>query len=106
MIFGKQKKNTGYQHMYSLLQQHMNQYVLVETIDGQRIDGVVTGLDQYYAYLAVPLSEDSASLQGYGFQPYMQDSFQSDRQTSVPKRFTRYIIPLSALVNSEALPWY
>ena len=49
------KMSYHYQHMYDLCKQHMHAYVLAETVDGKKLDGILTGVDRKYAYFAVPL---------------------------------------------------
>ncbi len=36
-------------------QQHMNKYVVMQTTDGQHIDGIVESVDQHNVYLIVPV---------------------------------------------------
>lgn len=122
----KNQNSANYHHMYSLCDKHMNQYVLVETVDGQYIDGIVTGVDGDYVYLAIPLTEEEQKVQGnqessqpnyfeppnpqarqyggYGY-PYSYGTPYSYGY-SPPARFRRLILPLAALVAISALPWY
>jgi len=118
----RKNQNPNYQHMYSLCKQHMNQYVLAQTVDGQNIDGIVTGVDGEYLYLAVPLTDEERKHQelhqsqtrdtderqyGYGYAPggYGYGA-PYGYGYAPPGRFRRLILPLAALVAISALPWY
>ncbi|KPH79166.1 MULTISPECIES: hypothetical protein [Bacillaceae] len=46
-----------HKHIYDLCKQHMHSYVLVETNDNQKFDGILTGLDEEYAYFAIPIEQ-------------------------------------------------
>lgn len=106
-------------HIYDLCEDHMHAYVLAEMVDGSKVDGIITGVDDENVYFAVPLdSEFDTSGQnrevnerqfggwhgggygggynpgypgyGYGYRP----------------RFRRLILPLTALAAISLLPWY
>lgn len=49
------------QHIYDLCKDHMHAYVLVETKDGAKFDGIITGLDEEHVYFAVPVGQDQLS---------------------------------------------
>lgn len=101
-------------HVNSLCQKYMNQYVLAELIDGTKIDGIITDVDTEYVYLAIPFfgrEVESKSLPsindenrqwGYGYYP----SVYPYGYGYPPQRFRRLILPLAALVALSALPWY
>lgn len=103
----------------------MNQYILAQLADGEHVDGVITGVDGDYLYLAIPTSVEqhntsepnaptypaysstTSSLRQFGgmsksgrFGPSTIQSYQP------PQRFQRLILPLSVLVTVNALPWY
>lgn len=119
----KKNPSTNYHHMYSLCNQHMNQYVLAELVDGQNIDGIVTGVDGDYVYLAVPLTGNEQQERDGSPQP-MTDRDQRQYGYASPygggygtgapygygytppPRFSRLILPLAGLVAISALPWY
>ncbi|MDC3413700.1 hypothetical protein NC797_17510 [Aquibacillus sp. 3ASR75-11] len=100
-------------HMYDLCKKHMHTYVLAETVDGNKVDGIITGVDEQYVYLAVPntgyqfeghgVSRGGPAYgpgfgypgYGYGYPGYGH-----------PSRFNRLVLPLTALVGLSALPWY
>lgn len=130
---GKKHQQTNYHHIYSLCNQHMNQYVLAQTVDGQNIDGIITGVDGDYVYLAVPLTdEERKQLEqekqhnqiderqyGYGYAPGGYAGYGGygayggygygapyGYGYAPPNRFRRLILPLAALVAISALPWY
>lgn len=118
-----------YHHIYETCKQHMHGYVLAEMTDGSKVDGIVTGLDDEYVYLAVPIE---ASEQGK--QPSMDDHYQRYPYTygpgfgygpgggfsggygypggyghpgaNPPRRFRRLILPLIGLTALSLLPWY
>ncbi|WP_242705636.1 hypothetical protein [Pontibacillus sp. ALD_SL1] len=118
----KKNPSTNYHHMYSLCNQHMNQYVLAELVDGQNIDGIVTGVDGDYVYLAIPLSGSDTLEDGspqpvsepnqrqYGYGPPYAGGYGTGAPYGYgytpPPRFRRLILPLAALVAISALPWY
>ncbi|WP_188455314.1 hypothetical protein [Virgibacillus oceani] len=111
------KMNQNYHHIYEMCKDHMHAYVLAEMNDGSRIDGIVTGLDDEYVYLAVPLEQHELQQQanfnhdqdnrqfgfpGYGFgYPGFGYGFGYP-----PRRFRRLILPLAALTALSVLPWY
>src|SRR5690625_1235254 len=47
--------NSHHKHMYDVCKDHIHAYVMVETTDGQKFDGIITGLDEEYVYFAVPI---------------------------------------------------
>jgi len=109
-------KNLSYQDIYETCKQHMHSYVQVETTDGLKTDGIITGVDEESVYLAVPVSQNPAQMQqnnpnpsptqfrgGYpypGFQPGYGYGYPR------PRRFRRLIIPLAFLASLSLLPWY
>ncbi|SET14941.1 hypothetical protein SAMN05216389_10653 [Oceanobacillus limi] len=59
-----------HKHMYDLCKKHMHSYVLAEMNDGTQVDGIVTGLDDEYVYMAVPNDPMSGAQQPMtGAQP-------------------------------------
>ncbi|MFC0524792.1 hypothetical protein ACFFGV_14535 [Pontibacillus salicampi] len=117
MKFGK-GQSQNYPHMYSLCNKHMKQYVLAELADGQYVDGIITGLDGEYVYIAVPQNVEGTSSMAAPphhqvkanislRQPYQRQGNQAAYNTyQPPKRFQRYILPLGALLGINPLPWY
>jgi len=108
-------------HMYDLCKQHMHSYVLAETHDGSKIDGIVTGLDEEYVYMAVPvdLSEEQGTFMtdhqtferqfgygypGYGYPGYGYGGYGGGYGPR--NRFRRLVLPLAALTALSILPWY
>lgn len=96
------KENLVYQDIYDTCKRHMHSYVLIETTDGFKTDGIITGLDDTNIYLAVPISNQSGkrrgntnSAQQFNHHPYFP-----------PRRFRRIIIPLAILATLSLLPWY
>ncbi|WP_085992750.1 hypothetical protein [Oceanobacillus senegalensis] len=64
------KHYQNHHHIYDLCKKHMHSYVLAETTDGTKFDGIVTGLDDEYVYFALPI--DSTQEMGYdGYQSGM-----------------------------------
>lgn len=130
-----------HQHIYDQCKQHMHSYVLAETEDGTKFDGILTGLDDDFAYFAIPIAPDTAhfnhesyphGMMGESNQQYTGNYQRSDeiegnqeetRQFGYgypyygwgypgygfgyrPRRFSRLVLPLAALVALTALPWY
>lgn len=95
--------------MYDMCQQHMHQYVVLETTDGATIDGIITDVDQQNVYLAIPNSNSTAYYDqryyGYSGYPYgPQPPYGS--YPPYPGRFRRLVLPLAALTALSVLPWY
>lgn len=103
--------NNDSNQMYEQCKKYMHAYVLAETNDGNRFDGIITGLDDEFVYFAVP-NEDYSSqaapmnndyrqfgfgYPGFGFGGYGYGG---------PGRFRRLILPLAALTALTLLPWY
>lgn len=97
---------THHKTMYEQCKEHIHSYVLIEVNDGSQIDGIITGVDDEYVYLAIPIDHSQESMQhhqrifwagygGFGYPTYGR-----------PRRFTRLILPLVALTAISALPWY
>lgn len=100
--------------MYEQCKKYIHSYVLVETADRMSYDGIVTGLDDEYVYLAVPNDayepnstyrmNDQQRVFGYpGFGPY---SPRSGYEDFPPRRFRRVVLPLAALSTLSLLAWY
>lgn len=111
--------NSNHNKMYQLCKEHMHSYVLAELVDGTKVDGIITGLDHEYVYIAVPLDaheqqhpqahqHGSGSHQRFGYPGY-GPGFGPGPGYGYgypPRRFTRLVLPLAALVTLAALPWY
>ncbi|GGB39934.1 hypothetical protein F3157_07085 [Virgibacillus dakarensis] len=106
-----------YHHIYELCKDHMHSYVLAELVDGSKVDGIVTGLDDEYVYLAIPLEQYEHHTQpemnhqnrqfGYGYPGYgYPGGFGYPGYGYPPRRFRRLILPLAALTALSVLPWY
>lgn len=105
---------TDNKHMYDLCKEHMHSYVLAETVDGSQIDGIITGLDDEYVYMAVPIGgeeahgnyqrmgPDNENRQFWGYYGYGYPGFGFGPR----RRFRRLILPLAALTALSILPWY
>lgn len=104
------EENITYQNIYETCKQHMHSYVLVETTDGMKIDGIITGLDEENVYLAVPVNpyQESIEQNPNQFGPYPDPYYRpGSRFGYVPRRrFRRQIIPLALLAALSLLPWY
>lgn len=120
--------NKNYQHIQELCKKHMHAYVLAETVDGKQLDGIITGLDDEYVYIAVPIDQnsreehqsDSRSFQdeqqfrygyghsgyGYGYPGYGNQGGYGGYGYGRPRRFNRLALPLAALTALSILPWY
>ncbi|GAB3789892.1 hypothetical protein [Virgibacillus kimchii] len=111
--------NANYSKMYQLCKEHMHGYVLAELVDGTKVDGIITGLDDEYVYMAIPLEHheqhrnqvdpyENSSGQRYGFPGY-GPGFAPGPGFGYgypPLRFRRMVLPLAALIALTALPWY
>lgn len=118
-----------YHHIYETCKQHMHAYVLAEMTDGSKVDGIVTGLDDEYVYLAVPIEAYEQEKQspmhhhsqrspygygpGFGYGPgsgfpggYGYPGGYGPYSGTPPRRFSRLIIPLIGLTALSLLPWY
>jgi hypothetical protein len=108
------RPHLNHHHLYDLCEKHMHTYVLAETVDGNKIDGIITGVDEECVYLAVPITgsgyRDYGDFRGapgfgypgygYGFPGYGYGF------PHRPRRFNRLILPLAGLTAISALPWY
>lgn len=106
--------------MYEQCKQHMHAYVHADLNDGTSVDGIITGLDDEFVYLAVPTmdsnnvpnqADDNYRQYGYGYPGYGYGgpgygyggpSYGYGR----PRPFRRLILPLAALTAISLLPWY
>ncbi|MFA1818960.1 hypothetical protein ACDX78_01950 [Virgibacillus oceani] len=110
--------NSNHNKMYHLCKEHMHSYVLAELVDGTKVDGIITGLDDEYVYMAVPLEtheqQHTHAYQhdhqrfGYpGYGPgYAPGPGYGYGYGYPPRRFSRLVLPLAALVTLATLPWY
>ncbi|TSJ65530.1 hypothetical protein FPQ13_06910 [Allobacillus salarius] len=87
--------------MYALCHKHMKQYVLIETVHGEKIDGVIMDLDDDHVYLIIPKYNTFETRQwgyygpGYGYPPYGYR----------PGGLGRLILPLTAIAALSLIPW-
>lgn len=110
-----------YKHMYDLCKQYMHSYVLVESQEGSKIDGIITGLDDEYVYMAVPLEQQTGYENQWGMHSphhphYEWESRHDSRWGYYPgygypgygpgRRFRRLILPLAGIAALSLLPWY
>ncbi|TMN23100.1 hypothetical protein [Lentibacillus cibarius] len=106
-----------HQHIYEECKDHMHAYVLVEVSDGTQVDGIITGLDNEYVYMAVPVGQESVHDNdwrpqgfggfGYGYGGYPGYGYGGYYgYGNRPRRFRRMVLPLAALVALSTLPWY
>lgn len=118
------KMKDDYNHIYDLCKDHMHSYVLAEMVDGTKMDGIITGLDEEYVYFAVPIEHGQESLPatsrnqsdqrqfgygnpGYGYPGYGYPGPGYGGHGYRPRpRFRRLILPLAALTALSILPWY
>ncbi|MBO8156261.1 MAG: hypothetical protein H0Z32_07380 [Bacillaceae bacterium] len=97
-------KIQSHQEAYTLCQRYMNQYVLLETVHGEKIDGIIVGVDTDNVYLDVPIKDQAQTLRdgqerfwgwgpwGFPFSPYGYG-------------FSRMILPLT-LLAALSLPYF
>ncbi len=106
-------QNQTYKDIYEMCKEHMHSYVLIETTDGLKTDGIITGVDEENLYVAVPLEQNEMQMRGnpnpapnqFGRYPYFGGpgyGFGYGR----PRRFRRLIIPLAFVAALSLLPWY
>ena len=127
------KMKHNYQHMYDLCKQHMHSYVLAETHDGSKIDGIITGVDDEYVYMAVPIESQTGHNHWESPSPSPNQYYDWNRYGypgagypagpgfggyggyggagygagfGRPGRFRRLVLPLAALTALSLLPWY
>ena len=112
------KKETESNDIYELCKNHMHAYVLAEMVDGTQVDGIITGLDDENVYFAVPIDQsdqlsqqsDSSYRQfGGGYGPgfgYPGYGYGYPGYGYPRRRFSRLILPLTALAALSILPWY
>lgn len=112
--------NNDYHHIYELCKSHMHSYVLAEMVDGTKVDGIVTGLDNEYVYFAVPVDNNESNHShphhdmhrqfghgyGYGYPGYGYPGYGNPGYGRPPRRFNRFVLPLAALTALSVLPWY
>ena len=119
----------NYNHIYDLCKKYMHSYVLAETVNGEQVDGIITGVDDENVYMAVPNDYTSpdvlqAHQQGGHFQQYRDKEDQRQfgyygypgygyggygyggPYYSPGPRFRRLILPLTAIAALSLLPWY
>lgn len=99
-------ENLAYQNIYETCKQHMHAYVLVETTDGLKTDGIITGLDEENLFLAVPLSDSQESASQQPNQYYRDPYYGPGYGYRPRRRFRRLVIPLAFLAALSILPWY
>ncbi|MEC5423619.1 hypothetical protein QGM71_08960 [Virgibacillus sp. C22-A2] len=118
--------NNDYHQIYELCKSHMHSYVLAEMVDGSKVDGIITGLDDENVYFAVPLDPSEQQYAGYhenmpqthhreeryggfgGYPGYGAPGFGFPGYGfgRPPFRFRRLVLPLAALAALSVLPWY
>lgn len=98
----------SHHHIYSLCQQNMNQYVLVQTIEGHKIDGIISGVDQHYIYLDIPIRDGQIQADmrygpgfGFGFPGFY--GYPGFGFGYPFWGWRRLVLPLTALVALSAL---
>lgn len=111
--------SNDYNNVYEECKNHMHSYVLVEMIDGAKVDGIITGVDEEYVYIAVPREEEQPMPvahhqqhmnRQYGYPGYGYGSGYGypgyGYGPGVRPRFRRLVLPLAALTALSILPWY
>jgi len=90
----------------------MHSYVLAEMTDGAAFDGILTGLDNENVYFAVPkdIHQHEAypyrSSRPFGYAGYGGPFGYTGYPTYPRPRFSRLVLPLTALAAISLLPWY
>src|SRR5690625_853565 len=98
------RENLVYQDIYDACKRHMHSYVLIETTDGFKTDGILTGLDEKNVDLAVPVGEHKKNKKNTKYSKSCQNNY--PRPDVTPRRFRRIIIPLAVLATLTLFPWY
>lgn len=96
---------SNYHHIYEKCKDHMHAYVLLDMVDGTKMDGIITGLDEENVVLAIPNESEANYRQfgpgyGYGYGGYPPYGY------FPPRRFQRLVLPLAAIAAISLLPWY
>lgn len=105
-------RNLDLQEKKRLCEDHMHRYVEIKTLDGCGYDGIVEHVDDEVVCLAVPGPVED--WRGYGyvpprvpygpFVPYPYGY--GIPRYPYPRRFSRLVLPLAALVALSLLPYY
>lgn len=106
----------SYKQIYDLCKQHMHAYVLAEAADGSKFDGIITGLDDEYAYFAAPIDSnepfplareaDPTDERQFGYPYFGAYGYPGYGFYGPRRRFRRLVLPLAALTAISLLPWY
>lgn len=104
---------------YDLCRKYMHKYVLAETKDGHKVDGIIADVDEENVHMAVPnwgpgAENDMAEYRqypygfGYGYYPPYYPYYPSYPYYGFPyrRRFRRWIYPLAGLAALSLLPYY
>lgn len=117
--------NNNYHQIYDLCKKYMHSYVLAETVHGEQLDGIITGLDEEYVYIAVPIDHETREEEfqsdnrsfsderqygygyGHGYPGYgYHGGYGYGHGRPRRRRFNRTVLPLAALTALSILPWY
>mgnify|MGYP005755068501 FL=1 len=112
--------NRNNNHMYELCANHLKDYVLIQTHDGNQFDGIVVDVDQENATFAVPMDEtevmNEQMQQGdmqndmmrvpFGFPGYGYPGFGYPGYFYPRRRFRRRVLPLAAIAAISVLPYF
>ncbi|RDW19958.1 hypothetical protein [Oceanobacillus chungangensis] len=101
------RANNETKHMYDLCKDHVHAYVYAEFQDGRAVDGIITGLDEEYVYLAVPIEHNQQEQGNHDYNRQFGFPYYGYPGYGIPRRrFDRLILPLAALAAISLLPWY
>lgn len=99
-------------HMYNLCKNHMKQYVLVETTQGEQLQGVIVDMDDENVYLVTPVMQEPhrnpyGYSPGYGYPFYGPGfGYNYGYPYSPNIGLRRLILPLTAIAALSLVPWY
>jgi hypothetical protein len=117
---------------YSLCQQHMYRYVIVQMSDGSSHDGIVVSVDEQHLHLAVPMGDADGEqtrafvsfgypgyggfggyggypyggFHGYGYPGYGYPGYGYPGYGYPRRRFFRRSLPLGGLLALSLLPYF
>ncbi|RPF52095.1 hypothetical protein [Aquisalibacillus elongatus] len=92
-------------HIQNLCKSHMNQYVLIETNQGEQLQGVIVDLDDDHVYVVTPVIHNQDQRQFYPYSGYYGYPYYGYPQgPGVGLR--RLILPLTAIAALSLLPWF
>ncbi|WP_096155159.1 MULTISPECIES: hypothetical protein [Bacillus] len=118
-FYNRNHQNTN--HMYELCANHLKDYVMVQTQDGNQFDGIIVDVAEDNATFAVPMDEtDQMSEQmpqgdmhnqmmriPFGYPGYGYSGYGGYPGYFYPRRrFRPLVLPLAAITAISLLPYF